>query len=118
MAQLKGCFGKRVIASSLTEVIVATSILLLVFGIAVITLNNIMVNTVQNDTQNLETKIEKMMYQYNNNQLKIPSTYKDKDELVSIEKIKIDGVFFIEFSIKNAGIKKEITKRIFANESN
>ena len=51
MGQLKKVFKEKLTASSLTEVIVATSILLLVFAIALFALNNLMTSTLQKDVK-------------------------------------------------------------------
>lgn len=110
MGLLKSFLQKRIKASSLTEVIVATSILLLVFAITLVTLNNIMLSSVRQDSQKMQTQIEQLIYQYKNNQLKIPISYKEGDFKISIKKTTRNEIKFIEFSIINLITQKSIIK--------
>lgn len=112
MGRLKKLFYKNIKASSLTEVIVATTILMLVFAIAIVTLNNILVSSVQKDTSKQQTQIEQLIYQYKNKQLKIPTSYNQGDFIISIENLEHQEVEFVEFSIKNSKTNKTISKRI------
>lgn len=113
-------FEQKLDASSLTEVIVATTILLVVFAIALVTLSNIMMSSVQKDTQVLDTQIEKLIYQYKNKQLKVPTSYEEDNLLIRIEKMTLNEIGCIDFSITNTVSKKKSTKRIIAikNEKN
>lgn len=120
MGGLKRIFKQKLKASSLTEVIVATTILLVVFAIALVTLSNIMMSSVQKDTQALDTQIEKLIYQYKNKQLKVPISYMEENLLIGIEKITQNEIECIDFSITHSITKKKSTKRIIAikNEEN
>lgn len=120
MGRLKRILKHQLKASSLTEVIVATTILLLVFAIALLTLNNIMVSSVQKDTQALDIQVEKLIYQYKNKQLKVPNSYAEDDYQIAIDKIKQNDIEWIDFSIMHSLNKKKSTKRIIAikNENN
>lgn len=111
MDQLKKITLKKLKASSLTEVIVATTILLVVFAISLVTLNNMMMSSVKKDTGVMETKIEKIIYQYQNNQLKIPISYTEDNFIISIEKQSQKELQFLEFSITNIINKKKVTKK-------
>ena len=112
MGRLKKVCTKKVKASSLTEVIVATSILLLVFGIALLTLNNIMTNTLRSNTNSLDTELEKIIYQYRNQQIKIPFYSKDEKYLINGQKITENNINFIEFSAKDMETNKVRSKKI------
>ena len=118
MARLKTIFNQKIKASSLTEVIIATTILLVVFAIALMTLNNIMTHTIQKDTQSMHTQIEKLIYQYKNEQLKIPKTYKEDGFLISIQKTNQNEIIFVEFSITNTINKKSVVKKQLLHETN
>ena len=63
---------KKVKASSLNEVIVATVIIVLVFGIAVATLNNILMNTANKNTSSIDNRINELIYSYRNEKLQLP----------------------------------------------
>jgi hypothetical protein len=84
---------------------------LVVFAIALLTLNNIMMSSVKKDTQKMDTKIEKLIYQYKNKQIKIPYSNKEGDFLISIQKINQNKLQFIEFTITNTIQKKSTTKK-------
>lgn len=120
MGGLIKLFKNKLEASSLTEVIVATTILLVVFAIALVTLSNIMLSSVQKDTQALDTQIDKLIYQYRNQQLIIPISYVEDNLLINIEKINQNEIEWINFSITHSITKKKSTKRIIAiqNEEN
>ena len=117
MGTLNAFLKKKLKASSLTEVIVATSILLLVFAISLATLNNIMVSSVQQETNQLETKAQKLLYQYENNQLKIPLSYVEDDVTIQIRKIKKEAVDWIEVEIQNKNTTKSVTKTVISHET-
>ena len=100
----------------MTEVIVATSILLIVFAIALTTLNTIMVGSVQKDTAVLETKAQELIYQYLNNQIKIPLSYREDDLTIQITKIKKAETDWIAFEVQNEKTNKRIKRIIISNE--
>lgn len=114
MGRLKFFLTKRVSASSLTEVVVATSILLLVFAIALLTLNTLMIGTINKDTQVLDTRIEKFIYQYKNQQLKVPNTIIQEDIRITIQKVTENNLSFIIFSAEDVPKRKQREKKIIA----
>ncbi|MGY0407930.1 MAG: hypothetical protein ACWIPJ_06200 [Polaribacter sp.] len=111
MGTLKRRYYRKFKASSLTEILIATIILVLIFAISLVTLNNIMMSSVRKDTQTMETKVEKLIYQYKNKQLKIPVSYTEGKFTISIRKIAQNEIQFIEFSITNSNSKKTISKK-------
>ena len=117
MGRLTILIAKKLNASSLTEVIVATSILLIVFAIAIATLNNIMVSSIKNNTQRLETKLEQFVYEYKNNPVKIPATLKEGDFVYKIQKMKESSLRLVVFSITNVVTKKRIQKNEIDHET-
>lgn len=114
MGELRTIVKLKLRASSLTEVVVSTSILMLVFAIALAVLSNVMMSTLQKDTRSLDTEIEKLIYQYRNQKLKAPLNYKEENYVISIEKIVYERVTYIDFSIKDEVKNKVKTKRIIA----
>lgn len=115
MGRLKQKIYYKLKASSLTEVIVATTILLIVFAIALIALNNMMVSSMRKDTQSLDTEIEKLIYQYQNKQFKIPLSYQEDTYVIKVQKINQNDIKCIEFSIQDTNKDKTRTKRIIAS---
>ena len=93
------------------EVIVATTILLTVFAIAIFTLNNLLLSTVQKETQSMETQLEKLRYQYTNQQLKIPISYREDEFIIAVQKMNQNNQQFVVFSITNSKTNKSVTKK-------
>jgi lipopolysaccharide export LptBFGC system permease protein LptF len=116
MGAIKKTFLKRIVASSLTEVIVATVLLMLVFGIALATLNSILISSAHGDTHKMETKMQQLVYQYANNGMKIPLDYKEDNLTITIKKIKQNTTDFVAFRIVNNITKKERYQKIIDNE--
>lgn len=116
MGRLKQFLKIKIIASSITEVIVATTILLTVFGIAMLALSNIMTSSVKKDTSEIETEVEKLMYGFRNNPLKIPYSYSEDTYIVNIQKIREQHNLFIEFTIRDSVTKISVTKKRLINE--
>ena len=54
--------NKRVKASSLTEVLVASVLILVVFGIAVVTFDSTLQSTININTQPVETELNELQY--------------------------------------------------------
>ena len=62
---------KKMKASTLVETITASVIIIIVFAIASLTLNNVFSSTINNDTNQIENHLYKLEYQYVNNKLLI-----------------------------------------------
>jgi len=106
MGRLKKIIKVPLNASSLTEVIVATSVLLIVFTIAMATLNNVMLTTVKKDTQRIEMKMEQFIYDFRNNPKKIPLEIIENELIYSIQRVEQEEIKLLEFSILNVVTKK------------
>lgn len=104
---------KKVKASSLTEVLVATVIILLVFGIAIATLNNVLQSSVNKNTHSIKTMLTKLEYQYKNNRIKLPFYEEVDNWKIEIQKDK-DAIIF---EAENTNSKKKITKKLIAFET-
>lgn len=116
MGQLKKYFHSKLRASSLTEVIVATAILLTVFGIALLTLNNILISSIRNDKQYLDAKIEKLRYQYRNQKITLPYSNTDGVYQITINQEVVQDLLFVDFTILDTETQKQLSKKILANE--
>lgn len=88
---------KKVKASSLLEVLVATLIIMATLTISIVILNNLMSNAVKNSTKFVDTELQKLHYQYRQNLITFPYTSEENDWLISIEKeknVKVPAVLF------------------------
>jgi hypothetical protein len=110
-------FKQKIKASSLTEVIVATSILLLVFVISLEILNTAMISAVQNETQAMETKVGKLCYEYRYDKIKVPNSYLDEEFLIEISMFRKNECNWIAFEIKNEATNKRIKRILVAHET-
>ncbi len=109
---------KKIKASSLNEILIATVIIILVFGITMAVLSNLMKGFITNDSHKKEVLIHELIYKYRNKKLKIPYTDQNESLLIAIEEKKIAGVNWIEFSISSKGNTKKLTRKIISNEKN
>lgn len=100
---------KKIKASTLVETIVASIIIVLIFGIAMLIINNVYKSTLLTDTSLQNYELNKLMYQIKNKALSYPSTEEFEGFDISIEQ-KADKVLFN--IIKNGNTLK--TKTIFS----
>ena len=77
--------NKKIKGSSLVETLVATVIIVIVFGIASITLFNLMRSSVNSNTTVISNELHKLKYLYVHNQITIEDTYKIKNWNISLE---------------------------------
>jgi len=117
MGGIKKRVLNKIASSSLTEVIVATVLLMLVFGISLITMNTILTSVNHGDTHKMDAKIEKLIYRYKNNLIKIPLNYREDNLTISIISRKEKIIDFIEFRIVDNNTKKESIQKIIGNEN-
>ena len=103
---------KKIKASTLVETITASVIIIIVFGIASLTLNNVFASTIKNDTNQIENYIHKLEYQYINNKISIPynETF-DKWEL-NIVNVEENSIKWIVFKAVNTITKKIVVRKI------
>ena len=60
MVILKKIYSVKLKASSLTEVLVATVIILLIFSIAMLTIDNLLFNTVKNSSHTIDNELSEI----------------------------------------------------------
>jgi len=102
---------KKIKASTLVETITASVIIIIVFAIASLTLNNVFASTIKNDTNQIENHIQKLEYQYVNNNISIPYNEEHKNWEISISKVEENNIGWLMFKAENSITKKSIVKR-------
>lgn len=107
---------KKIKASSLNEVLVATIIIIVVFGTSIAILNNVMQNVLQRDTKSMQAKLNEVVYQYEHNHFKLPYHTVEENWEISIVKKKEDGVNQIEFEVTSQKTNKTIKRKQLTNE--
>lgn len=102
---------KKVKSATLVEAIVATILVVIIFIIASLILNNLVFNTFSKNTHNVETRINELEYEIQNNTIKLPYQENFKNWDISIELETISTKKVISISAVNNISKKEITKQ-------
>lgn len=117
MALLKKITSLKVKASSLTEVIVATVIILLIFGVALLTVDNLLFNTVKNSTHKIENELTEIVYQYKNGQITLPYSSEENEWIIYSEEVIEENQKLVVFEAENKTSKKKVTKKTVAYEN-
>jgi len=88
---------KKLKASSLMETLVATVLIIIVFMIASLTLNNILFGSIRKEAGKINTHLNELHYNYLHSKIEVPYYETFEDWEVSIEQSKEkDGILFIE----------------------
>ncbi|TDQ21837.1 hypothetical protein [Tenacibaculum caenipelagi] len=107
---------KKIKASSLNEVIVATIVIVVVFGIAIASLSNIMQNIVNRKEKPLQNKLNEVIYQYHHNIIKIPYRVKEEGFLIYVLNEKNNDFNEIKFEVTFEKTGKMITRKVISYE--
>jgi len=102
---------KKLKASSLMETLVATVLIIVVFMIASLTLNNILFGSFRKEKGKINTHLNELHYSYLHNKIEIPYYETFEGWEVSIEQSKEeDGILFIEAlnTVTNKNIERQI----------
>ena len=107
---------KKIKASSLNEVIVATVIIILIFGIAVATLSNILMNIANRNTNSIDTKLNELIYSFHNDQLELPYNEESEEVSIQITKITEEQNKSIRFQIIHKKNKKKRERKLVLHD--
>jgi len=109
MAQLLRHISKKVKASTMVEVLMASILIIVIFTIASLSLNNIFKSTIKSNTANIENELGKLQYLYQHK--KINNSYRSDfgNWELFITKDKGNTTFF---QAKNTKTQKIITKKL------
>ena len=117
MVKLIKLYRLKVKASSITETIVATAIIIIVFAIVTFSLNNVLANRVENDTSMIENKINELIYKNKFEKIKLPATFNEGKWIVNVFSENENTMNFIVFEAIKSKSKKKIIKKTIANEN-
>jgi len=103
---------KKIKGSTLMETLVSSVLIVIIFMIASMILNNLFSYSIKNNTKIIETKLDELQYQYLNNTISLP--YYDNFEkwTLSIETINENEIKHIEFEAFNSETTKRLIKTI------
>lgn len=99
-------------ASSLIETIVATILIMIVFGIAMASITNILENTVKNSTSEIDSKLNKLVYQYEYGLVKVPDIIEAGSWNIETKKVSEGELNFIVFKAVNNQNQKVRLKKV------
>ncbi|WP_420603213.1 hypothetical protein [Flagellimonas sp.] len=109
MALLK----KRIKASTLMETMVATVLIVVIFMLSSLILNNLFAAQVRGNLQPLKTHLDKVEYLYSNGKLTAPYYEEWNDWTISVEN-QNDGTALMEIT-EQLGTEPRTLKRIVEN---
>lgn len=107
---------KKVKASSLNEVLVATIIIVLIFGIAMTILSNLLKGIHKRENYEQHTELNELIYKYNNTSLIIPYKSNNSKFEYQIYIEKWNSKKWVSFEVTSKKTNKALTKRLIANE--
>lgn len=101
---------KKIRSATLVEAIVATVLVVIIFIIASLVLNNLVLNTFSKNTHNVETRLNELEYEVQNNVIKLPYQENFKNWTINIAFEKKSRKNLISISAVNNSSNKEILK--------
>ena len=112
MALLLTHIIKKVKASTLVEVLVASVLIIVVFAIASLSLNNIFKSTIKGNISSIENELNKVHYLYQHQ--KIPATYATDfgDWEIEIVKQSQNSTSTILLQATNSKTEQKITRKL------
>lgn len=106
---------KKVRASTLMETLVATVLIVVVFLLSSMIFNNLFFRSITDNTEEVDTHINELIYLHKNEKIKLPYTEDFKNwELKIYKEIGLDGNNIV-IDAFNAKIDKKIEKHIKTN---
>jgi hypothetical protein len=102
----------KINATSITETIVAASIIIIVFTITFFSLNNILQNKITNSTSEIDQVINEITYLNNYEKLSIPDSYNKGNWFISLSKENINEFEYITIEAVHKSTHKKIHKKI------
>lgn len=106
---------KKVNASTLMETLVASVLIVVIFMLSSMILNNLYSNTLKRDTRNIEARLDELYYRYNCRTLTIPYQDDFMNWHISIFQVNDHDKAQIVFEAFNNSRKKTLTKTINEN---
>jgi hypothetical protein len=108
----KGQELRKLKASTLIEVLVASVLIIIVFTIASLTLNNVFKSTIKSNTHSIDTHLNKLLYLYQYDKISIKHQEDFKDWSVTFSQQVENNVKFIVIEAIQTNTKKTISKRV------
>ena len=107
---------KKIKASTLMETLVATVLIVIVFMLSSMILNNLFSNSINSNTRAIETHLSELQYLYINEKLILPYQGNYKTWKVSIESFEENGLKNVLFEATDPNTNKTLERVV--NETN
>lgn len=107
---------KKIKASTLMETLVATVLIVVVFMISSMLLNNLFYNSIKDNTRVIDSHLNELQYLYQNNKLILPYYDDYNSWSISIALLKEKGKNSIVFDAVNTTTNKTIERKIIENQ--
>lgn len=107
---------KKLKASSLNEVIVATIIIVLIFSIGIAILNNITGNIITSNTTAISSELNELVYKYKNKRISVPNTYTFNNWKITASLVNENKVQVVVFEAVENDRNKIVTRKTIAHE--
>ena len=101
---------KKLKASTIIETLVASVIIVIIFTIASLTLNNISQGLVKKDTSAIDNHLTRLMYLHKNNKIEIPYQEDIEEWEINIRSELINNISYFIVDATNNQTKKKIQK--------
>lgn len=98
------------------ETLIASVLIVLVFMITSMILNNMFSNSIKNNTRDIDAHLNELQYLYKSEKLAVPYQDDYKDWQITIETIEENGSKNVQFEAQNTSTNKNITKTIHEND--
>ncbi len=106
---------KKIKGTTLMETLVATVLIMVIFVISGLVLNNVFSSTMRNHTKPAETVINELRYLETNKKITLPYHGEMDGWEVSLERITLDRQIFLEAEAVNIETKKNVSKKYIEN---
>jgi Tfp pilus assembly protein PilE len=103
---------KKIRGSSLVETLIATVVIMIVFGIAMATVSNVLERTVRSNSRLIENKLTKLEYLYRNDKIQVPDQVEFQNWLIDIAKEKEGEINFVVFTATHKINSKEKSRKV------
>lgn len=103
---------KKVHAATLIESLVASVIIVVVFAIASLTLNNVFKSSIKSNTSSVEHRMNKLEYLFLNKKLKLPYNEKFEDWTIELSKKEENNQSFYVIESEKATTKRSISRKL------
>lgn len=103
---------KKIKSATLVETLIATVLIIVIFLMASMIINNLFFNTFHQKKELLVNRLDELEYNYINKAIKLP--YKEEIDNWDIEIVAVNNMDLVEFKAQNKITKKEVIRKLYA----